>query len=261
MKSKFTFISDLLFVALITFTLSLVLLSYFIPYPFTLVYSACVSALCSILYFSRSDKKNKAERLKKAEQKEVENLVSELNFCERAEQNDVLENALIKAGLTPERKRGYLLVKDKEAVIFSRFGFKKVDKADVVRAYNNVNKKQTAYILAQSFDADVISFAERFDGKVILTEGAKVYKFLKDNDALPEYKYKDFTERKKKGSLKNLLDKKKAKTFFVFGLVFLLTSYFSPLTVYYIVCGCVFLIYSLVLRLAGKDLKEQPQNA
>ncbi len=254
MKTKLSFILDVAFVSAISFTLALVAFNYFIPYPFTLIYSACVSAISTIIFFSLTDKKNKAERLKRAEQKECEFLISELNFSERQEQNDVIENALKKRNIPFERKRAMFFIKDNNAVVICRFGFNNVAKSDVVRAFNAITKKQKAYILAESFDADVIAFAERFDGRIELINGNKVYKFLKESDAMPNFKYKEFSERKKKGDFKNLLDKKKAKTFFAFGLVFLLTSYFSPLQIYYLVCGCLFLIYSLVLRLMGKEI-------
>ncbi len=262
MKTRFSLITDTLFLCFIAFILSLVVFNYFVPHPYSLIYSALVSTLITLFFVSRFDKKHKAERLKREEIKEKDALMSELNFSDRAEQNAIIENALKKAGLDFERKRGIILVKEKDSLILNRFSFNKVNKADIVRAFNLINKSQTAYVFAQDFDQDTINFAERFDGKVVLVGGNKIYKYLKQLDALPEnYKYKQFTERKKKGNLRNLLDRKKAKTFFVFGLMFLLFSYISPLKVYYIVCGCSFLIYSLILKLFGKRINLSSAQA
>ncbi len=255
MKTKFSYFSDVIFLTFITFLLSLVIFNFFIPHPYSIIYSALLSALALILFFAKSTAKQKQARIKKQAKKELDELMIELNFSARAEQNAIIEKALKNAGFSVEKKRGVLFLKDKNAIVLCRFSFNKVSKADIVRAYNLINSAQKAYILAQSFEQEITSFAERFDGRVILLGQEKVYKLIKDNDAIPKsYKYKDFAERKVKINLKNLLDRKKAKTFFFFGLLFLLFSYVSPLKLYYIICGCLFLIYSLILKLVGKDM-------
>ncbi len=255
MKNKFAFITDIIFLSFVTFTLSLVAFNFFIPHPYSIIYSACVALLFAIFFYARSDKRRTEERESNVEKKELSALMSELNFSTKAEQNEIIENALKKAKVEFDKKRGIILLKDKNALLLCRFSFNKITKADVVRAYNLIGRTQKAYILAENFDPDVASFADRFEKRVILVNGDKVFSFLKDNDALPkEYKYIDFFEKKSKASLRTLLDKKKAKTFFVFGLLFLLFSYISPLKLYYIICGCLFLIYSLILRLFGKEI-------
>ena len=254
MKNKLAFISDVLFLGFIFFILSLVIFNFLLPYPFSIVNSGFISVIASLLFYLRQGAKRKSQLVNKLEQKELALLMSELNFSDRQEQNELIENALKKAGYLTERKKGAVFIKDKNAVIICRFSFAKVSKADVVRAYNLITKTQTAYILAESFDLELLSFAQRFDQRVVLVDGAKIYTFLKEHHSLPKnYKYKGFFEKKTKASFKPLLDRKKSKTFFVFGLLLLLFSYISPLKLYYIVCGCVFLIYSLVLRLLGKD--------
>ncbi len=255
MKNTFAFILDVLFVLLISFILFLVLFTFFTPYPYSLIFSACIAIIISLFYFARYDKRNKKAKLSKENKKRQTLLISELNFSTTQEQNFIMENALFKAGLTVEKKRGALLLKDKDALILMRFSFNKITKAEIVKAFNLISKRQTVYILAESFDEDIISFAKRFDGRVVLIDGEKVFCYLKEHNAMPlNYKYQCFLEKRKKGSFKNLLDKRKAKTFFIFGMLFLISSYISPLKTYYIVCGCLFLIYSLTLRVLGKDL-------
>ncbi len=257
MKNTFAFVIDVLFVGFISFVLALVIFNFFIPRPYSVIYSACFSLLITTLYFARADKKRKSLTLSREDEKAKRALISELNFSTRLEQFAILERGLEGAGLIFERKRGAILIKDKNALVFLAFSFSPAGRAEVVKAFNALTKSQTAYILAQSFTADLTAFAERFDGRVILVGQDEVYSFLKEQGALPSsYKYEKFIEKQKKGSLKNLLDKRKAKTFFIFGTLFLLFSYISPLKVYYIVCGCLFLIYALVLRLFGKELKK-----
>ncbi len=254
MKNKFAFSVDVVFVCVITFILSLTLFNFFIPYPYSIVFSACAAAFATIFFFYRQRSSLKEKRLKREELKKRNELISELNFSTLAEQNAILERALKNAGLSPERKKTAITLKEQNAVIFCKFGFEKVSKTDILKAYNGITKVQTAYITAESFDSDAQAFAQRFDNKIRLVDGDAVYKYLIEHNAIPEFKYKCFSERKAKGSFKNLLDKKKAKTFFGFGIIFLLTSYITPLKIYNIVCGCLFLIYALALRLWGKEI-------
>ncbi len=256
MKNRFAILIDVVFVCFISFALTLVAFNFFTPYPYSLIFSGCASLIATTFYFIYSDKKNKQVRLSKAEQKEKNVLLSELNFSSPQEQVAILERAIKSLGFDYEKKHSSIYIKDKNALLLSRFSFNKINKVEIVKAFNLINKNQTVYVLAQSFDPDIVAFAQRFNQKVRLIDGDKVYTRLKELSALPtQYKYRCFCEKKKKGSIKNLLDKKKAKTFLTFGAFFLAFSYFSPLKIYYIVCGCIFLIYALILRLMGKELK------
>ncbi len=261
MKTRLVLMLDLMFVAFITFILYLILLNYFVPHPYQVILSFLLSLFTGALYYLKSSTKNNAESLKKAEQKEMNELISELNFSEKAEQNALIEKALKDAGFVPEKKRGMLFLKEKNALIINKFGFFKVDKADVVRAFNLISKTQKAYILSENFDQEIKEFADRFENRVILIDGSAVYKFMKKYSAIPDYKYSKFFSKPKKASLKNLLDKTKAKNFLLFGLVFLFTSYFTPLKLYYLICGCIFLLLALTLRVFGKEkISNTPLN-
>ena len=41
--------------------------------------------------------------------------------------------------------------------------------------------------------------------------------------------------------------------FVLFGIIFLITSYFVPIKLYYVIFGCIFLVFSLILRFFGKN--------
>ena len=184
MKNKFAFLIDILFLGFVVFTISLVLLNFFTPHPYSVIYALCISSLSLIFFYKRQNPKRKGELVKRKEQKELTALMAELNFSDRQQQNSLIEKGLKTAKYSPERRRGVILLKEQSAVILCRFGFTKVSKADVVRAYNLINKEQTAYILAESFDLEVLSFAERFNKKVVLVAGEKIYKFLKFHNCL-----------------------------------------------------------------------------
>lgn len=255
MKSKFAFVSDIIFYVVTTFIVLIVLLSYFCPYPYSLIFSAVLTILTVMIIYKWSSKKHGDKRLKKIEKQELEELVNELNFSTRNYRLLVLEKALSKQGLKHERRRGAIVIPEKNAVAFIKFGFDKPTKTDVVKAFNSINKTERAYIISETFEQDIKDFAKRFDGRVLLVDGARLYSYLKEHDSLPETQYSEFLEKKKKGDFRLLLDKRKSKTFFLFGLFFLFMSYFSPIKLYYILFGGAFVIYSIILRAFGKDIK------
>ena len=192
------------------------------------------------------------------EQKEKETVITQLKLYTATEQNDFFQKVISLHGKNTERKKSGLFVKDTPFALFPIFTFDGVKKSDIVRVFNSIKKEQTAYILSDSFTVEVKDFAERFDGRVKTVDGNNVYKLLKEKNIFPQIKHA-FPEKKKLSlsSLKNLLEKKKAKNFLVLGLLFIATSYFMPLKTYYIICGTVFLIFSLILRLYGKTNATQ----
>ena len=210
-----------------------------------------------MIIYRFSNKNFKEQKLKKQEQKELIELVNYLNFASKAEQNLILEKALKKAGYFVEKVKSNLYIKDKNSLIILKFGFAPVTKVDIVKAYNQLAVTDKAYIIAESFEQPVLQFANRFNGRVLCHTGQDVFSFLKKHQSLPMAKYTEFLEKKKKGNVKILLDKKKSKTFLTFGIFFLAMSYFSPIKTYYLIVGCAFSIYAVILRAFGKDVRQQ----
>lgn len=210
--------------------------------------------LFALFYFKHFSQKRKYALLSKAEKDAMEIMVIQLNLCTTTEQTDILEKALKIAGYSPERKRGFIYFPKKNTAIFCKFGFDGVSKTDIVKVFNTIKKDDTAFILSEKFSSDIADFASRFDGRIELISSDKVYKFLSENDCLPQQKFTMHPKSPLKlSALKNLLEKKKAKTHFVLGILFLAISYFVPIKIYYIVFGCIFLIFALICRLFGRE--------
>lgn len=258
MKITLSFILDALFTAFISFFISLVILNYYLRPPFTIIFSAVFSVLFCLLFVKRFSDKQIKKGLSLAEQKEKETVLTQLKLYTATEQNDFFQKVLSQHGKSAERKKGGLYLKDTPVALFPIFTFDGVKKSDIVRVFNSINKEQTAYILSDDFTPEIKDFAERFDDRVKTVDGNRVYELLKEKNLLPQIKHA-FPEKKKLtfSSLKNLLEKKKAKNFLILGLVFIATSYFMPLKTYYIICGTAFLIFALILRLYGKTNANQ----
>ncbi|MBO7345770.1 MAG: hypothetical protein J6U92_07540 [Clostridia bacterium] len=254
MKITLSFILDAFFLAIISFFVCVIILNYFLRPPLTIIFSALLSLLFCALFTKRFSDKQRKNFSSIKEEREKQLIFTQLKLYTLTEQNDFFQKLIAKNGKVAERKKGGLFIKDTPAVVFPLFSFDGVRKTDIVRIFNTIKKEQTAYILADDFSKEVKDFAERFDGRIKTVEQNTLYQSLKENDLFPQTKH-TFPERKKLtlSSLKNLLEKKKSKNFFMLGLVFIATSYFMPFKAYYIVCGTIFLIFSLILRLYGKN--------
>ena len=78
----------------------------------------------------------------------------------------------------------------------------------------------------------------------------KVYDFLEKSNCLPKEK---LPIKSKKVDIKKMflpfINRANSKKFLLFGMLFILMSYFAPIKLYYLIFGCIFLLLSLILRL------------
>ncbi len=257
MKTRLVLILDTIFVCFISFVIAVILLSYATPHPLSVIYSACISWLCALFYIVRYKKKAKNVTIKFGQKKQFENMVEQLNFSTRTEQFAIIEKAITLLGKQTVRKKGKIKVLNTDAVVFIKFGFVKVNKADVLKAFNAISKSETAYILAENFEQEVKDFAKRFNEKVKLVSAIPLFNTLSKLDCLPENKYSFIPTKTIKTGWKNFIDKRKAKKFATFGLAFLFLSYFSPIKTYYIIFGVVFLCLSLIIKAFGVIPEEK----
>lgn len=253
MKTLTAIILDALFIAFGGFLLLIVFLSYYFRPPLSIFLSLILSFLFALLYLKLSLDKNQKQKLNKEEKKQKEFMLNQLKLYTRTEQNDFFEKLIITFNKQVERKKGGLFIKNTDCAVFPYFSFDAIRKSDIVKVFNSISKTQKAIILSESFSEEIKSFADRFDGRISTVDGNELFIKLKEKEFLPTEKL-TFPEKKAYSFslLKNLLKKKKAKNFLLFGFIFILMSYFAPFKTYYIVSGSLFLIYSLILRLYGQ---------
>lgn len=257
MKISITAILDSIFSGFICFIVCFFLLNYFIDRHWAIIFSVIISLPVATIALKKLHKKKMLLILKNQEEKQKEACISSLNLLQKDQVVDVFLNALKDEKTNIERKKNALFLTEKKCALFFCFSFDKVTKTDVVRAFNAMPKDYTAYIFSNSFSSEVAYFINRFSKKIIAVDGVKTYKFLKQKNCVPE-KCEQFNDKKLKfgKAIKGLFQRKNAKRYFFFGVSFLAMSYFVPIKVYYIVIGCLFLIFSLFCRLFGNEKIE-----
>lgn len=254
MKLSFSLIIDVCFSAFISFLLAFVVLNYFIDKRFAIAFSVILSIPVAIIAFKKITEKRKKNTLKKAEKDALDIMLSQLAVYTQTEQNEFFCHAFIKAGYAPTRKNGAIYILKEKCATLIKMGAEGAKKADVVRAFNLKGNIEKSYIFTSIADKELEDFCKRFNGKVTLVKAESVFKFLSSIDFLPKIKF-NFPEKVplKKQISTAFFSKKKAGKYFSFGLIFLMMSYFVPIKLYYIICGSVFLLTALILKLFGRE--------
>ena len=248
-----TAIADSFFTCVASFFILLIFSAYFIPYPITLVFSGSFSLIFGLFAFKNQIKKGKQRGINLLHDKEFNDAMTQLNLMPVSEGLEIVENLLKKENFSTERKRGGVAIKEKGVVVFFKFGFDPLSKTDVVKYFNRITNKEKALLLAQDFSSDVSDFADRFNGRIILVNGKTFFEKLQKHQLVPQNKYELLNKKDARPNLfKALNDKKRAKSFLSFGLIFLGFSYFAPIKTYYVIVGAIMLCYALYLRLFGK---------
>ena len=250
----FRIISDSIFYSFLTFSLIFTLSCYYFKPKIALVIGVVFGLLSILLYIKLRFLKERKKMVKLSEIKEYENCMNAFLFMDKTEKLNFFYKFICSYDITATKKRGAIYIPKTKQLVFIKLEFEEVNKTDIVRAFNIISKNQTAVIISNKFSSDIIAFASKFDDKIILVNGEEIFSQLKKHNYLPK-KVVPISQlaKTKQPFYTNFLNKKRAKNFFAFGLLFLFFGYFVPLKTYYVVCGSVFLIISLCCKIFGKE--------
>lgn len=252
MKLTLSIIFDTAFSLFLSFVLSLTLFSAFTPHPVNVVVACCTSLIFALVTFKLLSARQTNRFVKRARKKAFETTMTNLNLMTKAQTIDFFYKLFYSLDLCPQKIRGGISLDNGNVFLFFKLGFSPVSKTDIVTAYNLKPNNGKVYVLSETFPPDIIPFALRFNS-VILVDGKKIFSYLeKHNHYPPTVCEFDVQPKPKLLLLKTLLNKKKSKTYAFFGITFIFMSPFVPIKLYYLIIGCVFLIFALTCLLFGK---------
>lgn len=253
MKISFATVVDTLFYFIGGFFLSFVFINYYFRRPASYVLSITLALVFTLFTVKLSAYKKQKKFSSKEKEKKYNAAMTKLNLYDEKTVISLFEKAFRAEGFLTEKKRGGIYIAENNKTVFFRFGFDGVSKTDIVKCFNYIGKSEKAEIYSDTFSEEIKAFAARFGGKVILTDGRAAFCLLEKHSLLPEETADVFNEEKKPVvDFSRLLEKKRAKNYLAFGLLFVFLSYIAPIKGYYVAFGAVFLIFSLVLRFFGK---------
>lgn len=253
MKISLSTALDAVFYLLAGFALSFIAINYFLPRPASYILSATFAIIFTLFSVKISLDKKRKNFSSEEKEKKYGGAMNALNLMGEKTVIELFDKAFKKEGYSTEKKSGGIFICEINATAFFKFGFDKVTKTDVVKCFNKITKTRKAEIYAENFSEEVKDFAARFGGKIILKDGKAAFALLEKHSLLPEVNASFDSAEKKKLDFSRLLNKKRAKSYLAFGLLFTLLSYIAPIKGYYLVFGAAFLVLSLILRLFGKS--------
>ncbi|MDY6367208.1 MAG: hypothetical protein SPL13_01660 [Clostridia bacterium] len=250
-KKYISVVADTAFFAFAFFVAAFTLLNRAVKRPFSLIAAIFLSLAFSVLIFgfllSRKNKQNK----KSSEKKDRELYLIQLVFMQKSEVSALFLQAFQNCGKVFKKTRDLFTLATEKCVYTFSQGVDGASKAEIVKLFNSLKTGETGKIFCLDCTKDVIAFASRFGGRIVLLGGEKTYRFLKNNNSLPKVKFSPFNENKPKLQMKNFLDRKKAVKFMLYGLGFALMSFIVRYNAYYVVFGCAFLILSAAAMIFG----------
>ena len=252
MKTRLSFISDILFYSFAFFFLSFVIINYFVKRPFSFVLSATLALLLTLLFAKLSVNKSKKKEISAKEQKLYASVMTELNLLPEQKTTELFATLFRAQGYEVKPKRGGLFIPERNVLSFTVFGYETVTKAYIVKVFNRLSNGEKAEIYSENFSAEISAFSMLFNGKIVLKDGKEIFGLLKEYSLLPNTDRSLSAPIAKKIDFPAFLDKKRAKNYLVFGLSFVILSYFVPIKIYYLAFGVFFLVFSLILRFFGK---------
>lgn len=251
-KISLSAFGDYLFYFVAAFFLSIIFFNYFLYYPLNIIAAGCFACLTVLLYAKIKSVRGEKNALSENERKEYEDFILCLNIFSKEKVLSLAASIAKNRGYTAKRKFGSLYFEKQKLFVFFRFGFKKTEKADVLKILRKTGKNAETIIVAENTEEEVKTFAARLNEKIRFTDGKEFFHAAKEDNLLPKSDFYIAPEKKKKGSFRLLTDKKRAKNYLVFGSVFVILSYFVPIKIYYLVTGAVMLALAVFVKIAGK---------
>lgn len=230
-KCTFPIFCDTLFLFICSAFFCFIVSRFYLSPLVSLALSVAVGGLTCLLFLRRKSRAYQGAVIKKTEEAECKKLLDTLPVL-FGKARDTIKTVLSSAVDCP-------------TVFYFRFQPMSKDQAALLlrASHHPVH----LYATALSEEARTLLFHT----DVAVTEGAGIYRTLKDQNALPPLPQ----TRKRRGAkeiLRVFFRKKNAVRYLAYGVLLLGMSMVVPFPIYYVACGGLFLSYAVVARFWGK---------
>lgn len=169
----------------------------------------------------------------------------EFEFCIQG--NEYVINTLKSIIKNDKIDNGSNYILLNRVIIVANYKFSQLGLADICAVCNLAIKheRRRVYVLTKGIDRRAYLVASQKNVKITAVKTKEVFKYLKKHSALPDLK-----PIKKKFSLKGLLQTALArhnfKAYAFSGVALILTSFITPLKIYYMVFGSISILLALL---------------
>lgn len=247
-KIKIPEISNGLFVLLLSFIISFVITFYFVKDNILSIFLAvAVSLFVFCLYSLYIRKKTGKLAIKREDEESYIKCVNAMCFLSREQCEKVIFDTLSSLNKSPVKTMGGITVENK--FFYFKFSYDKITVTDIIRAYKKTPQSKNLCFIGISFSQDCEDFINGFESRISLIPFSKFFPLIKKTGNIPDG---GFLPKKRKAGFKSLLissfSKKKIKPFTFYGLALIIMSNFVFFPIWYIISGCLFLIYAILIK-------------
>lgn len=208
--------------------------------------AVCITALTDML----------REKRKPLENPRIKEVLTQFIYNDEKFAFDHVRDALSKK-YTAESKGKFILVNGTTAV-FVRLKPGKISGKDISYIYGDAraHAKKIVVLSVDGADGDCLAVADALpDPKIFVFDGKKTFELLEFLDALPET---EITLKRKKATapefFRACVSPPRARRYFFVSLILLVSSFFMPQSIYYIVTASVCMVLGIVSKI---DIAEK----
>lgn len=259
---KSAFISDVIFTFFAGALFALCLFRYLGASFFAAV---ALGVVCGVLlaaaFAAYRQSRRKIVFLKRSDEAQKEKLLLHLALLSDDAKTDFFRNAFSERSPTnkplpqdvaqPVRRFGKLRLHTPNEFYFLHFRLQPVT-ADEVAALSRLSTGKQRTLFCAAIEDGALALCKTLG--IAVQTGDEVYRYLKQNDKLPEvYLGEPPREEKRRRRLRLCFSQDSAKRYLTAGGLLLLSSLLSPFPRYYLLFGFVLLLFALLARVLGHE--------
>ncbi len=239
-----SYISNLLFTVLFSFTAGYAVSIYYIrkPLPAAIIsLSFALAVVC--LYIIVTKKKNAADSIKRIDNELFEKCRYALMLTPERFYDEYAAEILKNNHIDYIKNGNEIFVNGRKLEFSFNYPFSGAD--DILKILRAAN--EPIAVIGIAFDENAHSLADGYPEKIKTFDLADIFKYIKNDENLlshgviPKKKKLKFVD-----FFKNSFNPKSAKKFGLYGLIMLLMSRFVFYPTIYIISGCLFITYALI---------------
>ena len=247
---KSAFISDIL---LTFFLVSVFTLCLFRHFRISLGVAIFLSTLCGVLGSAAVaaflQNKRKTFFLKKSDEAQKQKLLLHLALLSDEKKTQFFLPILAKE--TTAKRFGKTYIHTPDAFYNVKVGFSAVTAEDVANFYR-LRSNKNKILLCSQIEEKALLLCQQLN--IQIKSGNEIYKFAKDNDALPtKFLGENNSQERRKKQWRLCCSKKNGKRFLISGALILFTSLYTPFAYYYLIFGSILLLVALFIRIFGYE--------
>ena len=247
-KFKISEFSDAIFVFISSFLLSFIFCYYFFKdNAVPIIISVPVGIIFICLFLLYAKKKKGKMQVKREDEERFIKCLNALCLKSKSECDDLIFNVLQKLEKSPIKVENGVVFGDE--FYYADFCYDSVTPSKIIKAYKQTPKSKNLVFLSITFSNESVTFIRDFGKRIRLIPLTEFFPVLKQTESIPDG---GFIPKKQKLGIKQLIiatfDRKRAKTFTIYGIVLIIMSKFVFFPLWYIISGSIFLIYALAVK-------------